>query len=76
MVQDQTFNAVGFLGVYGAATSFGYNSGYMIEDLCDCNIQVNWPALLEGGGVNWSRAFEPLEGRDYFIEGKNYNGLQ
>ncbi len=73
MIQDQAFNAVGFAGPYGAAASFGYNSGYMIEDACDCNIQINWPALLEGGGVNWSRAFEPLEGRDYFIEGKTYN---
>ena len=31
--RDQIFNASGFGGIYGAATSFGYNLGYLIEDI-------------------------------------------
>lgn len=38
---DQSFNGVGFLGQFGASASFGYNLGYLIEDICNCNIQLN-----------------------------------
>ena len=39
--QDQLFNAAGFRGVYGAALSFGYNLGHLIEDVTGQNIQFN-----------------------------------
>ncbi len=42
---DQTVNIIGFMGVYGAAFNFGFNLGYLIEDACDCNIQVNFDNL-------------------------------
>ena len=38
---DQAANATGFATIYGAALSFGYNLGYMIEAACNCNIQYN-----------------------------------
>lgn len=40
-LRDQSFNGVGFLGQFGAAASFGYNLGYLIESICNCNIQLN-----------------------------------
>ena len=39
--RDQIANASGFMGVIGAAASFGYNLGYLIEHTCNCNIQYN-----------------------------------
>lgn len=38
---DQAMNGSGFLGLKGAALSLGYNGGYIIESLCNCNIQYN-----------------------------------
>jgi RHS repeat-associated protein len=38
---DQAANGTGFLGLYGAAGSMGYNLGHIIESLCNCNIQYN-----------------------------------
>ena len=38
---DQAANGTGFLGLYGAAVSMGYNLGHIIESLCNCNIQYN-----------------------------------
>ena len=40
-IQDQLFNFSGFFGLYGAALSFGYNSGYLIEGMTGQNIQFN-----------------------------------
>ncbi len=42
---EKVINGIGFLGVPGAAFSFGWNLGYLIEDTCDCNIQLNWEAI-------------------------------
>ena len=39
--RDQFANLVGFLGLYGAAGSFGYNLGNMIEWVTGVNIQYN-----------------------------------
>jgi RHS repeat-associated protein len=38
---DQAMNGVGFLGLKGVAISLGYNGGYIIENLCNCNVQYN-----------------------------------
>jgi RHS repeat-associated protein len=40
-VWDQAGNGSGFLGIFGAAASFGYNLGHLIEGACNCNIQYN-----------------------------------
>ena len=40
-IRDQLFNGSGFGGIYGAAASFGYNLGYVIEDITGFNIQYN-----------------------------------
>jgi RHS repeat-associated protein len=40
-IQDQLFNAAGFFRLYGTALSFGYNLGYMIENVTGQNIQFN-----------------------------------
>ncbi len=55
MAQDQLFNGVGFMGAPGAAASFGYNLGYIIEDSCNCNIQVNWRNVSQH---KWSKVFQ------------------
>ena len=39
---DQVVNGIGFLGAPGAAFNVGFNLGYLIEDTCNCNIQINW----------------------------------
>lgn len=39
--RDQLFNVSGFFRIYGAAASFGYNLGYLIEGVTGCNIQLN-----------------------------------
>ncbi|HRY74605.1 MAG TPA: RHS repeat-associated core domain-containing protein, partial [Candidatus Dojkabacteria bacterium] len=38
---DQAANGTGFLGVFGAAGSFGYNLGHLIEGTLNVNIQLN-----------------------------------
>lgn len=38
---DQGVNGVGFLGFWGAVGSLGYNTGHLIESICNCNIQYN-----------------------------------
>tara|TARA_B110000046_G_scaffold86197_1_gene94277 strand:+ start:1681 stop:7917 length:6237 start_codon:yes stop_codon:yes gene_type:complete len=64
-LQDNAFNIAGYLGAPGAAASFGYSSGNIIEDWCNCNIQVNWGNVGLFGKFNIPMWFEPLEGRDY-----------
>src|SRR5690625_3364472 len=50
-VWDQSANATGFLGIFGAASSTGYNLGHLIESICNCNIQLN----------PYTRDFTPIE---------------
>jgi hypothetical protein len=64
MVQDQAFNGAGYLGPVGAAASLGYSSGSLIEDLCNCNIQINWQNVRRHG-LDLHKMFEPVKGRDY-----------
>ena len=63
-IQDNTFNVAGYLGPVGTAASFGYGSGSMIEDWCNCNIQINWRNVRKHG-FDLHKMFEPLKGRDY-----------
>ena len=37
----QFFNSMGFGNLYATAFSFGYNLGYVIEDVTGTNIQIN-----------------------------------
>jgi hypothetical protein len=41
LLKDQAFNAAGFQGIHGAALSFGYNLGHLIESVTGQNIQLN-----------------------------------
>ncbi|MCG8328390.1 MAG: hypothetical protein MI974_11925, partial [Chitinophagales bacterium] len=50
-IADQAMNGVGFIGLKGAMFSLGYNLGYGIEGLCNCNIQYN----------PYTRNFTPIE---------------
>jgi hypothetical protein len=38
---DQSANVLGFFSYWGAAASFGYNAGHILESMCNCNIQYN-----------------------------------
>lgn len=62
-IRDQSFNGAGFLGQFGAAASFGYNLGYLIEDVCNCNIQIN-PYTLD---------FTPIEQTLTDFDNAGYN---
>jgi RHS repeat-associated protein len=57
MYQDQSFNFAGFLGPVGAAASFGYNLGYVIEDACNCTIRIDWERRRLQNGTIFTNDF-------------------